>query len=295
MHDPRVGRFFAVDPLTKEYPHYTPYSFSGNKVISAIELEGLEESELFHRTSVDGAYGIFSDGFNSKFTQNAEFHFFSMTKSSSGAGASVAKAPIQLKVKLDITTAKEISYKQYSGWFKEALGELNYNGPKNLPKEIQSKADAIRNQKLWDYMKSDGGEIYKINNGKFNFIAANDDALKGAEVAVVEGKSILGKSLKFRVGELTGYGTKITPVLPKVFKVLAVAAEIYTAYEAAMEFADLLNALGNTKSDAAKEYWREARRSATTLGHYNTGITPVNQKQAEKDEIESATFQSTQN
>ena len=43
MHDPRVGRFFAVDPLTKEYPHYTPYSFSGNKVIAHIELEGLEE------------------------------------------------------------------------------------------------------------------------------------------------------------------------------------------------------------------------------------------------------------
>jgi RHS repeat-associated protein len=46
MHDPRVGRFFAVDPLTKQYPHYSPYSFSGNKVISKIELEGREEGEL---------------------------------------------------------------------------------------------------------------------------------------------------------------------------------------------------------------------------------------------------------
>jgi len=43
MHDPRVGRFFAVDPLTMSYPWYTPYSFSGNKVISHTELEGLEE------------------------------------------------------------------------------------------------------------------------------------------------------------------------------------------------------------------------------------------------------------
>ncbi|WP_264559115.1 polymorphic toxin type 43 domain-containing protein [Flavobacterium sp. N2270] len=48
MHDPRVGRFFAVDPLTHKYPHYTPYSFSGNKVIHAIELEGLEEIELIN-------------------------------------------------------------------------------------------------------------------------------------------------------------------------------------------------------------------------------------------------------
>jgi RHS repeat-associated protein len=44
MHDPRVGRFFAIDPLTKSYPHYTPYSFSGNKVIAYVELEGLEET-----------------------------------------------------------------------------------------------------------------------------------------------------------------------------------------------------------------------------------------------------------
>jgi RHS repeat-associated protein len=44
MHDPRVGRFFAVDPLAKKYPYYTPYQFSGNKVIHLIELEGLEES-----------------------------------------------------------------------------------------------------------------------------------------------------------------------------------------------------------------------------------------------------------
>ncbi len=46
MHDPRIGRFFAVDPLTKKYPWYTPYSFSGNKVIHAVELEGLEEHVL---------------------------------------------------------------------------------------------------------------------------------------------------------------------------------------------------------------------------------------------------------
>ena len=43
MHDPRVGRFFAVDPLTAQYPWYTPYSFSGNKVIAYGELEGQEE------------------------------------------------------------------------------------------------------------------------------------------------------------------------------------------------------------------------------------------------------------
>ena len=50
MHDPRVGRFFATDPLTADYPHYTPYSFSGNKVIAFTELEGMEEFSIHHRS-----------------------------------------------------------------------------------------------------------------------------------------------------------------------------------------------------------------------------------------------------
>ncbi len=37
-----IGRFFAVDPLTKDYPHNSPYAFSENRLIDARELEGLE-------------------------------------------------------------------------------------------------------------------------------------------------------------------------------------------------------------------------------------------------------------
>jgi RHS repeat-associated protein len=45
MHDPRIGRFFARDPLAKKYPFYSPYAFSGNRVIDMVELEGLEPAE----------------------------------------------------------------------------------------------------------------------------------------------------------------------------------------------------------------------------------------------------------
>lgn len=45
MHDPRVGRFFAVDPLAPKYPFYSPYQFSGNRVIDMVELEGLEPAK----------------------------------------------------------------------------------------------------------------------------------------------------------------------------------------------------------------------------------------------------------
>ena len=36
MHDPRIGRFFAVDMLEKDYPWNSPYAFSENRVIDGI-------------------------------------------------------------------------------------------------------------------------------------------------------------------------------------------------------------------------------------------------------------------
>ena len=46
MHDPRIGRFFAVDPLAPSYPHNSPYAFSENRVIDGVELEGLEYANV---------------------------------------------------------------------------------------------------------------------------------------------------------------------------------------------------------------------------------------------------------
>ncbi len=55
MHDPRVGRFFAVDPLAKSYPWNSTYAFSENNVIHAIELEG-KEAYFIHGTT--RAWGV---------------------------------------------------------------------------------------------------------------------------------------------------------------------------------------------------------------------------------------------
>ncbi|MEN9301662.1 MAG: hypothetical protein RL264_91 [Bacteroidota bacterium] len=49
MHDPRVGRFFSVDPLASKYPWNSTYAFSENRVIDCIELEGLEAWEVKNR------------------------------------------------------------------------------------------------------------------------------------------------------------------------------------------------------------------------------------------------------
>ena len=41
-----IARFVSVDPLQHKYPHYTPYQYAGNKPITFIDLDGLEEKKI---------------------------------------------------------------------------------------------------------------------------------------------------------------------------------------------------------------------------------------------------------
>jgi len=45
-HQPDIGRFFNVDPLADKYVYNSPYAFSENDVIGAVELEGLEKARI---------------------------------------------------------------------------------------------------------------------------------------------------------------------------------------------------------------------------------------------------------
>jgi len=53
MHDPRLGRFFAIDPLASKYPHNSTYAFSENRVLDCIELEGAESMNITMRQTLD--------------------------------------------------------------------------------------------------------------------------------------------------------------------------------------------------------------------------------------------------
>jgi RHS repeat-associated protein len=46
MYDKSIGRFLSVDPLTDEYPFYSPYQFASNTPILAVDVDGLESSEV---------------------------------------------------------------------------------------------------------------------------------------------------------------------------------------------------------------------------------------------------------
>jgi RHS repeat-associated protein len=42
MHDPAMGRFLSIDPLSEKYMYNSTYAFSENRVIDGVELEGKE-------------------------------------------------------------------------------------------------------------------------------------------------------------------------------------------------------------------------------------------------------------
>ncbi|MFM2000352.1 MAG: hypothetical protein RL204_2299 [Bacteroidota bacterium] len=62
VEDPRLGRFFSVDPLSAKYPWNSNYAFSENMVIHMVELEGLESAPTADKATVtDAGHGINGD------------------------------------------------------------------------------------------------------------------------------------------------------------------------------------------------------------------------------------------
>ncbi len=59
-------RFVSVDPLQFKYPHYTPYQYAGNKPVSYIDLDGLEEAIFYDSFNhlINNINGINDIGYN---------------------------------------------------------------------------------------------------------------------------------------------------------------------------------------------------------------------------------------
>jgi RHS repeat-associated protein len=53
-YDPRIARFWSVDPLAKDYPWNSTYAFAENDVIRSIDLEGLEKYIVITQMSQNG-------------------------------------------------------------------------------------------------------------------------------------------------------------------------------------------------------------------------------------------------
>jgi RHS repeat-associated protein len=57
-YDPRIGKFWSVDPLFKDYPWNSTYAFAENRVVDGKDLEGLEYSNASNKS---GTYGPLTD------------------------------------------------------------------------------------------------------------------------------------------------------------------------------------------------------------------------------------------
>ncbi len=66
MYNPKLARFFSVDPIAKKYPELTPYQFASNRPIDGIDLDGLE----FLKSSARSLYILVQYRVDNKYTMD---------------------------------------------------------------------------------------------------------------------------------------------------------------------------------------------------------------------------------
>lgn len=138
MHDPRVGRFFAVDPLQKAFHWNSAYAFSENRVIDAFELEGAE-SVLMHGTLVPGqdAYDLWNWGHMKAFA-------IQMTRNShhvDGTWNGRGEQPKQRAVAAMDIAIKIIKYRKENNLIKEPIFVLGHSHGGNVAIEVTNILD----------------------------------------------------------------------------------------------------------------------------------------------------------
>ena len=178
MDDPRVGRFFAIDPLFRDYPHNSPYAFSENRVIDSKELEGLETATatinargtfLFVSLAVGATVAVGPNGIS----------LFVTPEGGVGAGASISGG-MSYQFYPNVTNTEQIG-----GWGVNIGGSVAGNGGDVSFSLQQDKTGKVEDVKI-------GGTIPKI---------AIPTKMQYGGGAGVEGHLTVGYS--FLIGTLT--------------------------------------------------------------------------------------------
>ena len=155
MHDPRIGRFFTIDPLAAKYPWNSVYAFSENRVIDGIELEGLEAWKV-----------------------NRDWEYSDIDNFGKFAKSSIPKyvaskveddcADFALRVIIDYAAANnlEISFRTASGETIKS-SDKKYKNKEDFLKDAQAKINAnalIKNTYSVDNRESIEGDLRIITN-----------------------------------------------------------------------------------------------------------------------------------
>lgn len=94
-YDYAIGRFMSIDPLTEEYHTWSPYVFSGNRVVDSRELEGLEPLSV--HTTMDAAannFGTYYNGTSISANQEYGSTIYQVATSGGGIGYTYSAANI---------------------------------------------------------------------------------------------------------------------------------------------------------------------------------------------------------
>jgi len=68
IYDPRVSRFLSIDPISSQFPFYSPYQFAGLKPTWAIDLDGREELPYWERSEYNSSDAVLTK--STKFSIN---------------------------------------------------------------------------------------------------------------------------------------------------------------------------------------------------------------------------------
>jgi len=170
-YDTRLGRFFAVDPLSKKYPELTPYQFASNTPIWAKELEGLE-ANYTSETKADPFGGTETAGTKSEFSGPRSEGFMEENKLVEG---STKASAIGVKTTVDVFVGRSgITGGKLGGHAILNLGDQGAFSFSNRTKKDEDGTDADGSNHLFAKSGDNANSIFKnYSPTKYNDIKFN--------------------------------------------------------------------------------------------------------------------------
>jgi RHS repeat-associated protein len=193
MHDPRVGRFLSVDPLAPDYPWNSPYAFSENRVIDAVELEGLEQKSV--HPVPDEALGV-SGYLSYEFllSENARKSYVA-TSGNLDPTASVARTNLKLLIRQKTPPLMRSYINMVRPDVKSKTGSVSSANKTNPKFNFGSKVVGVAGKGL--LVVSIGSAAYNVANAEDTKAAAFEETSTiatsvGGGVVGAEGGAIVG-------------------------------------------------------------------------------------------------------
>ena len=296
VHDPRIGRFLSVDPLSYQYPYFSPYTFSGNIVIHMLELEGLEPSSLISKGKVASHVNILlSIGFGLSSASISETRWvkFKDLESESYTQLERYSSSIALYDKGNdaMTYQKDVVYKNeklssnekkdYSDWLNMIAHEQTHRSEIHEQGWASWVIDYKIDTDKWGYEHSDA-EMRAYSNGMRDFSLMNKflDSPLGQEFLDMSQNNNLSQTQKNNLATAISLEAFVIPDLEKQLKEVK---EVYDAFT--QQYAEACN--GTPEQAFAKknmESWAGAYSAAQSDLDSQKKMAAVARGQAENED-----------